>query len=117
MDDSIQLESTEIPIQGMSCDRCVARVEAALRGIPGVETVHAAIGRARVEYQPVFVSRIEIDRRIEELGYRIAAAGGQRRGGIRGWLDRMARSNKASFGEATLSCCTMGRKKAQDGGK
>ena len=115
MDDSIRTENTELSIEGMTCDHCVARVEAAVGEIPGVEAVRAAIGHASVVYQPDFVSRIEIGRRIEGLGYRIAVTDGEGKGGLAGWLDRMARSNAKAFGEGTLSCCTMGRKKAPGG--
>jgi len=115
MDDSIRTESVEFSIEGMSCDRCVARVEAAFREIPGVESVQAAIGHASVVYQPDFVSRIEIGRRIEDLGYRIAATDGVRKGRLAGWLDRMARSNAETFGAGQLSCCTLGRKKKPGG--
>ena len=80
-----------------------------------METVEVTIGHARVEYQSAFASRVEIGRRIERLGYRITATDGRRKGGIAGWLDRMARSNKETFGEGTLSCCTLGRKQAPRG--
>ncbi len=111
MDESIRAESTDLSITGMSCQSCVARVEAALREIPGVEAVEVAIGHARVLYQPDFASPIEMGRRIEALGYRIAGADGVRKGRVAGWLDRMARSNDAAFGQGELSCCTIGRKK------
>jgi copper chaperone CopZ len=111
MDDSVTTESTELSIEGMSCDRCVARVEAALREVPGVESVEAAIGRARVLYQPEFASRVELGRRIERLGYRVVGADGPGRRGLAGWLHRMALSNARAFGNARLDCCTVGRKK------
>ena len=81
----------------------------------GVETVQASIGLARVVYRPEFASRVEIGRRIERLGYRIKATDGLRKGRLAGWLDRMARSNRENFGEGTLSCCTIGRRKAAGG--
>jgi copper chaperone CopZ len=111
MDDTLRTESTELAIEGMSCDRCVARVEAALKEIPGVESVDAAIGHARVVYQPELASRTEIGRRIEGLGYRIAGGEAPRKGRIARWLDRMAKANAANFGTGQLSCCTVGRKK------
>ncbi len=76
-----------------------------------MESVQAAVGHASVVYQPDFASRIEMVRRVEALGYRIAGADGVRKGRIAGWLDRMARSNDAAFGNGELSCCTIGRKK------
>ncbi len=111
MDESIRTESAELSIEGMSCESCVARVEAALREIPGVESVQVAVGRASIVYQPDFASRIEMGRRIEALGYRIAGTDGVRKGRVAGWLDRMIRSNDAAFGQGELSCCTIGRKK------
>ncbi len=111
MDESMTTESTELLIEGMSCGNCVARVEEALKEVPGVDSVEAAIGRARVVYQPEFASRVELARRIERLGYRVSGADGAGRRGLAGWLQRMALSNARTFGNARLDCCTVGRKK------
>ncbi len=115
MDEPITTEIADLSIEGMSCDNCVARVEAALKEIPGVESVEAAIGRARVVYQPEFASRVELGRSIERLGYRVAGAGGAGRRGLAGWLQRMAQSNARAFGNGRLDCCTVGRKKPAGG--
>nr|WP_041222977.1 cation transporter [Deinococcus proteolyticus] len=42
---------TELNIEGMSCGHCVAAVEKALRGVPGVELVTVSLeeGRAAVQ--------------------------------------------------------------------
>jgi Cu+-exporting ATPase len=62
---------TVIPIAGMSCASCVAKVEAALRGVDGV--VEAAVNLAReqatVEYVPGVASPEALRRAIREAGY------------------------------------------------
>jgi copper chaperone len=42
-----QLETRDIAIAGMTCDKCVARVEKALRGREGVKSVEVDRGKAR----------------------------------------------------------------------
>ena len=37
----------QIPVQGMTCATCVARVEKAIRGVPGVEEVHVNLSTER----------------------------------------------------------------------
>lgn len=110
MEDSLLTQTAELSIEGMSCDRCVARVEEALKEIPGVESVRVVIGHARVVYQPEIASRAEMGLRIHGLGYRIAATAGRRKGPLARWLDRLALSNAKTFGSGPLDCCTLGRK-------
>ena len=65
-------QTVEIPITGMSCASCVAKVEAALRGAPGVETaaVNLATERATVRYgdggRPAALVKA-----IQDLGYQV----------------------------------------------
>ncbi|OYT72053.1 MAG: copper resistance protein CopZ [Chloracidobacterium sp. CP2_5A] len=58
-----------IEIEGMSCERCVRAVEAALRSLAGVETRRVEIGRAVVAYSPDTVSRAKVVEAIEEAGF------------------------------------------------
>jgi copper chaperone CopZ len=46
------VERVVVPVEGMSCAACVGRVEAALRGVPGVveASVNLATERARVAF-------------------------------------------------------------------
>ncbi|MBC7246177.1 MAG: copper-translocating P-type ATPase [Actinobacteria bacterium] len=61
-----------IRVGGMTCASCTARVEKALRDLPGVEevSVNLASEKATISYQPNKVSAEGMAKVIEELGYR-----------------------------------------------
>jgi Cu+-exporting ATPase len=65
------LESATIGVGGMTCASCVARVERAIKALPGVidATVNLSTESARVEYLPDTVSRERIAQAIREAGY------------------------------------------------
>jgi Cu+-exporting ATPase len=65
------LEAATIGIGGMSCAACVARVERAIKALPGVigATVNLSTETARVEFLPDTVSRERIAQAIREAGY------------------------------------------------
>ena len=58
-------------ITGMTCASCAARVEKALRGVPGVNeaSVNLATEKASVLYDPARVSIEELRRAVEDVGY------------------------------------------------
>ncbi|MFZ5918873.1 MAG: heavy metal translocating P-type ATPase [Chloroflexota bacterium] len=67
----------ELPIVGMTCANCSAAIERTLnRKVPGVlqATVNLASERASVEYVPGLVSRADIVRAIENIGYGVVEA-------------------------------------------
>ncbi|MBC7292672.1 MAG: copper ion binding protein, partial [Thermoleophilia bacterium] len=69
-----QVEETELAlsIEGMSCAGCVAKVEGAVRGVPGVTDVSVSLGTgtARVRgYAGVLQKRLVVEA-IQELGYK-----------------------------------------------
>jgi Cu+-exporting ATPase len=61
----------EIPVRGMTCAACVARVERAIGKLPGVLSVsiNLATEKAFVEYLPEAVSLARIRQAIREAGY------------------------------------------------
>ncbi len=61
-----------INVGGMTCASCAARVEKALRGLPGVEdaSVNLASEKATISFQPTKVSVETVAKTIEGLGYR-----------------------------------------------
>ncbi len=65
-------EKTIIPISGMRCASCVAKIEKALTGVPGVKkaTVNFATSKAYVEYEPSLVSEDVLKAAIQKSGYK-----------------------------------------------
>ena len=60
-----------IPIEGMSCASCVAKIERGLAVVPGVKgaSVNLATEKATVEYRPTVTSPAQIEEAIRGLGY------------------------------------------------
>jgi Cu+-exporting ATPase len=60
-----------IPIEGMSCASCVARIEQGLQATPGVlrASVNLATEKATVDYQPGATNSETIQETIRSLGY------------------------------------------------
>lgn len=63
----------DLPLQGMTCASCVARIEHGLRDIPGVAdvSVHLATERATVTYDPEQVSMDDLVTAVHTLGYEV----------------------------------------------
>ncbi len=68
-------ERASVPIKGMSCASCAARIEGALKRLPGVEeaAVNLAAERAEVRFDPAEASLEAIRRTVEGLGYEVPA--------------------------------------------
>ena len=62
------------PVSGMTCAACVARVEKALSGVPGVVSanVNLASEKATVEYLEG-TELVDLRRAVDEAGYRLGA--------------------------------------------
>ncbi|HZS10933.1 MAG TPA: heavy metal translocating P-type ATPase [Nitrospirales bacterium] len=60
-----------IPIEGMSCASCVARIEHGLSAVPGVTraSVNLATEKASIDYQPGSTSPAALAETIRSLGY------------------------------------------------
>jgi Cu+-exporting ATPase len=69
-------ETTSIGVSGMSCASCVARVEGAIKALPGVvdAAVNLTTESATVDYLPATVSRERIAQAIRGAGYEPASA-------------------------------------------
>ncbi|HHW43433.1 MAG TPA: heavy metal translocating P-type ATPase [Desulfotomaculum sp.] len=67
------MQQVSIPVEGMSCAACVARVERALKNTPGVNgaLVNLVTGKASVAYDPAKVSVEQLVQTIRELGYQV----------------------------------------------
>jgi Cu+-exporting ATPase len=68
-------EKVDLPIGGMTCASCVAKVEKALSGVEGVlnASVNFATETATVEYLPSAASLEELNRAVAKIGYRVLA--------------------------------------------
>lgn len=70
------VSSTELslPIEGMTCASCVRRVERALAGVPGVESVdvNLATEMASVRFLAGSVTRSDLSAAVEAAGYSVA---------------------------------------------
>ena len=62
-----------LPVEGMTCASCVARVERALKKTGGVAgaTVNLATEKATVDFDPTQVSIAELRRAVEDIGYKV----------------------------------------------
>jgi Cu+-exporting ATPase len=79
-------------IGGMTCASCVAHVEQALKGVPGVvnASVNLATEKAAVEYIPGVANISELTRAVQEAGYRVEGTEGEGLGS-RSELERLSR--------------------------
>ncbi len=70
---SRRLKEEFLAIKGMSCGHCQARVEQALREVPGVSKaeVDLPIGLARVSFDPERTGRAALVRAVERVGYSV----------------------------------------------
>jgi copper chaperone CopZ len=107
--DTAALDSVEITIENMTCDNCVRRVRSALEELPGVESVEASLGSARVMYYPQVVSPRAFRERLGQVGYPVPTPGASKKGFLGRWIDRMAASNRATFGTEALDCCKLNK--------
>ncbi|MDH7486867.1 MAG: heavy metal translocating P-type ATPase, partial [Anaerolineae bacterium] len=69
----VATEKVSLPIGGMTCASCVAHVEKALAGVPGVlnVSVNLATEKAVVEYIPTVTGLADFRRAVAEAGYEV----------------------------------------------
>ena len=70
-DGAVAVARRDLVVTGMTCASCVASVEDALRGVPGVRSadVNLATERARVEVDPARTDVTALVRAVERAGY------------------------------------------------
>jgi len=89
-------ETVTIPVAGMSCASCVAKIEAGLASLPGVlsAAVNFAAERATVEYVPTQVAVEDLRAAIRNLGYEAGDVAGAA-ASAEDLSEREARSHRA----------------------
>ena len=72
----VRAEKATLGIGGMTCASCVARLEEAIGGVPGVlsVSVNLATERAQLEYVPGVAGKEAFRRAIEDAGYQMLSA-------------------------------------------
>jgi Cu+-exporting ATPase len=65
--------TADLPIAGMTCANCAATIERTLKRMDGVldASVSYATENAHVRYLPTAVSRADMRRRVDEIGYKV----------------------------------------------
>ena len=63
--------SVTVPVRGMSCSSCVAKIEKSLNRLPGVSqaVVNFATEKASVSYYPSIHSVADLTKAIRDIGY------------------------------------------------
>src|SRR5687768_13101191 len=75
---SLTLKEIELPIEGMTCSACAARIEKTLNRLPGVHAnVNFASEKARVEFDDTKTQPEELVRSIEKTGFHVAPQSAQ----------------------------------------
>jgi len=72
-DQKIQFKKITLPVEGMTCASCVARVEKALSKVDGIENVNVnfATEKASFTFDPEKISKEIISSAVEDAGYKI----------------------------------------------
>ncbi len=69
---SLTLKQIELPIEGMTCTACAARIEKTLNKLPGVRAaVNFASEKARVEFDAAAIQPGDLVRSIEKTGFHV----------------------------------------------
>ena len=70
-------QTTEITVEGMTCEACVNAITGALTELPGVSTTRVSLedGTATVVHDPAAVTPEQLAARVEQMGYTARPAG------------------------------------------
>ncbi len=70
----METQRLDLPVQGMSCAGCAARIEKTLQGLPGIEAaqVNFATEKATLHVDPTALTVGHITQAVEAIGYRVS---------------------------------------------
>lgn len=101
----IQYKKAVIPLGGVHCASCVARLENGLKAMPGVAeiSVNLASKTGFLLYDPALLDARSVTAKIEELGYKALAFSSSAGAAQNTALKELERENDASFNRLLLS--------------
>ncbi len=72
---TLQIKSLSLPVEGMTCASCVARVEKALKKVEGINEVNVNLATEKVtlSYDPALTDVSKFTRVVEDAGYKLLA--------------------------------------------
>ncbi|RPI72840.1 MAG: heavy-metal-associated domain-containing protein, partial [Ignavibacteriales bacterium] len=73
MENKLEFKKISLPVEGMTCASCVARVEKALKKVDGIEDVNVnfATEKVSLSFDPKMVDEKKISSVVEDAGYKI----------------------------------------------
>ena len=69
----ISAQNISLPVEGMTCASCVARVEKTVTKINGISNVNVNLATEKVtfDYDPAMVKLDEVAAKVEDIGYKL----------------------------------------------
>lgn len=69
----VPTQKLTIPVEGISCTSCVSKIEGTLNALPGMlfTRLNFAVEKAQMEFIPSLLSLPDIQRAIENIGYKV----------------------------------------------
>jgi Cu+-exporting ATPase len=74
-----QPKKISLPIEGMTCASCAARIEKSLKALKGVREVNVnlATEKANILYEPGLMDEASLEKVVEDLGYKVVPGTGK----------------------------------------
>jgi len=100
-----KIQTLTLPVEGMTCASCVARVEKTLSRVPGVESaaVNLATEKATVKFNPTLVTPEQMAIAVEEAGYKLILSEMQVKAGATEVSDGYQKLQREFFISAALT--------------
>lgn len=89
----------------------IVKLQQKLREVEGISTFEVSNECICIEYLPFKLSRVSIESKLKELGYPVKIEKKKKKGLFARFIDKLAKSNKETFGNQKLDCCDLKTKK------